>query len=430
MSGGERGEMKDKKWIIKICLVMGLWLVFSAQAVFSQQVTLKIAHTMTGGMNRVAFDRIVAGFEKIYPNVKVKQIVQDDDVYEDEGLITMVQSRTPPDIYFQWGGDLVRKYARNGFAVDLTEVLNRGGWKNYFLEASWPDCMYENKVYMIPDSLDVTTALWYNKAIFDKYGLTEPETWSEFMDVCAKLKENGITPLIIGNKELWPLGNWAGHIVGKAAGIEVYDAVFTLKEEFANPDFVKAFDLLQRMAEEGYFNEGMNGMDADPAMMGFFQGFAAMHPIGSWLVSQAKTSAPEDFQYGVFNTPSIPWGKGEQESIIGLSTGFMIHSQSTNFDIAVSFLRFYTSLENQKLMAESGPFSAIRGAIEIAEIDPHTELLAQIFQSARVIFGPPDTAYPVEIADTFYQGAAFVAGDEKNAQEALEWVDKQLELRR
>lgn len=422
--------MKDKKWMIMICLVMGFWLVFSLQVAFGQQVTLKIAHTTTGGATRVTLDKIIAGFEKIYPNVKVKQIAQDDDFYEDEGCITMVQSRTPPDIYFQWGGDLVRKYARNGFAADLTEALSRGGWKNHFLEAAWPDGMYEGRIYMIPVNLDVTTVLWYNKAMFDNYGLTEPETWSEFMDICAKLKKNGITPLIIGNKELWPLGNWSGHIVGKTAGMDVYDAVFKLDKKFANPDFVKAFGLLQEMAEGGYFNEGMNGMDADPAMMGFFQGFAAMHPIGSWLVSQAKTSAPENFQYGAFNTPAIPWGKGEQKSIIGLSTGYMIHSKSTNFDTAVSFLRFFTSLENQKLWAESGPFSAVKGAIEIAEVDPHTELLARIFQGARVIFGPPDTAYPVEIADTFYQGAAFVAGGEKNAQEALEWVDKQLKARR
>lgn len=422
--------MKRKKWMIMICLVTGFWLVFSLQVAFGQQVTLRIAHTTTGGAQRVVLDKIIAGFEKIYPNVKVKQITFDDDVYEDEGLITLVQSRTPPDIYFQWGGDLVRKYAKNGFAAELDEALSRGGWKNHFLEAGWPDSMYKGRIYMIPAGLDVTTVLWYNKAMFDNAGLTEPETWSEFMDVCAKLKESGITPLIIGNKELWPLGNWAGHIVGMAAGMGVYDDVFTLKTEFANPDFVKAFGLLQEMAEEGYFNEGMNGIDADPGMMGFFQGFAAIHPIGIWLVSEAKTSAPEDFQYSAFNTPTIPWGKGEQPSIIGLSTGYMIHSKSKNFDIAVSFLRFFTSLENQKLRVEAGTFSPIKGVMEIAEVGPHTQLLARMFENAKTTFGPPDTAYPVEIADTFYQGAAFVAGGEKNAQEALEWVDKQLEARR
>jgi len=422
--------MKGKKWVIMICLVTGFWLVFSLQVAFGQQVTLRIAHTTTGGETRVALNKIIVAFEQIYPDVKVKQITFDDDVYEDEGLITLVQSRTPPDIYFQWGGDLVRKYAKNGFGADLTEALSQGGWKDQFLEAAWADAVYEGGIYMIPINLDVTTVLWYNKVMFDNAGLTEPESWSGFMDVCAKLKESGITPIIIGNKELWPLGNWSGHIVGMAAGMGVYDDVFTLKTEFANPDFVKAFGLLQEMAKEGYFNEGMNGMDADPGMMGFFQGFGAMHPIGSWLVSEAKTSAPEDFQYGAFNTPTIPWGKGEQPSIIGLSTGYMIYDKSPNFDVAVSFLRFFTSLENQKLWAEAGPFSTVKGVMEIAEVDPHTQLLARIFQSARVTFGPPDTAYPVEIADTFYQGAAFVAGGEKNAQEALEWVDKQLEARR
>lgn len=420
--------MKRKKWMMMVCLVMGFWLVFSLQVAFG--VTLRFAHSTTGGAQRIVLNKIIAAFEQMYPDVKVKEIVQDADVYEDEGLITLVQSKTPPDVYFQWGGDLVRLYAESGFGADLTAALEKGGWKDTFLDAAWPDAMYEGKIYLIPTNLDVTTVLWYNEVMFEETGVTAPETWSEFMNVCAKLKENGITPVIVGNKELWPLGNWAGHIVGNAGGADLYDNVFTLKEDFANPDFIRAFGLFEEMAEKGYFNEGMNGMDADPGMMGFFQGFAAMHPIGSWLVPEALTSAPEDFRYSAFNTPAISWGKGEQPSIIGLSTGYMIHAESPNFDVAVSFLRFFTSLESQILQAEAGDFSSVKGVMEMAEIDPNTVLLAQIFRDAVTIFAPPDTGYPVEIADTFYQGAAFVAGGVKSAEEALEWVDAQLEARR
>ncbi len=196
--------MKRKKWMMMVCLVMGFCLVFSLQVAFG--VTLRFAHSTTGGAQRIVLNKIIAAFEQMYPDVKVKEIVQDDDVYEDQGLITLVQSRTPPDVYAQWGGDLVRLYAESGFAADLTAALE-GAWKDTFLDAAWPDATYNDKIYLVPNSLDVTTVLWYNEAMFEEVGVTAPETWSEFMNVNAKLKENGITPVIVGNKELWPWKN-------------------------------------------------------------------------------------------------------------------------------------------------------------------------------------------------------------------------------
>ena len=166
--------MKRKKWMMMVCLVMGFWLVFSLQVAFG--VTLRFAHSTTGGAQRIVLNKIIAAFEQMYPDVKVKEIVQDSDVYEDEGLITLVQSKTPPDVYFQWGGDLVRLYAGSGFGADLTAALEKGGWKDTFLEAAWPDAMYEGKIYLIPTNLDVTTVLWYNEAMFEEAGVAAPET--------------------------------------------------------------------------------------------------------------------------------------------------------------------------------------------------------------------------------------------------------------
>jgi raffinose/stachyose/melibiose transport system substrate-binding protein len=36
---------------------------------------------------------------------------------------------------------------------------------------------------------------------------------------------------------------------------------------------------------------------------------------------------------------------------------------------------------------------------------------------------PPDTTYPVEVAESFYQAAAYVAGGEKSPKDALAWLD-------
>ena len=77
-------------------------------------------------------DAIVAAFEAANPDVKVKQIAFDDDVYSNTGLITQLQGQDVPDIYFQWAGFPVKRDADAGYAMDLTKALATDGWGDTF----------------------------------------------------------------------------------------------------------------------------------------------------------------------------------------------------------------------------------------------------------------------------------------------------------
>ena len=57
------------------------------------------------------------------PDIVVKQIPFDDDVYSNTGLITQLQGQDVPDIYFQWAGYPVRRDAEAGLKIDQ-EVLD------------------------------------------------------------------------------------------------------------------------------------------------------------------------------------------------------------------------------------------------------------------------------------------------------------------
>src|SRR4051812_44567778 len=70
----------------------------------AEPVEIRITHSITGGTQKDVLDGIIADFEKANSDIKVKQVVFDDDQYSDTGLITQLKSSTPPDIYFQWAG--------------------------------------------------------------------------------------------------------------------------------------------------------------------------------------------------------------------------------------------------------------------------------------------------------------------------------------
>jgi raffinose/stachyose/melibiose transport system substrate-binding protein len=412
-----------------VALALAAALVLGAAA--AQPVEVTITHTMTGGTHRVAFDQIIDAFHEAHPDIRIRQMPQDMEIYQDTGLIAMLRSGNPPDIWFQWGGDLVRRDAELGFAADLTDALAEDGWRDTFLDASWAESsgtMYDGRVFMIPYAFDVTTVLWYNTDIFEEHGLGEPETWDEFLGIVRTLRAAGVTPIILGNQQFWPLGNWAGHITARVVGMDLFDRVLTLQEPFSQPAFEEAFERFAELAEANAFNRDLAGLGASESMTAFFQGAGAMHPIGSWLIPNALDTAPEGFSYDAFNTPIIAGGAGDPQSIIGLATGFLVAADTPRMEEGLTFLRFFTDFENQVAWAEAGRFSPVRGAMEAADIDEHNKALAELFLDARELVPPPDTGYPVEVADIFYQGAALVAGGLASPAEALAWVDEQLSL--
>jgi len=391
------------------------------------QVEIRITHATTGGAEKVVLDQIVADFEAANPDIKVKQIPYDDDIYSDTGLITQLQGTDVPDIYFQWAGYPVARDAEAGYAMDLTEALASDGWGDTFTPSVWSEgagTMWQGKPYLIPTSLDVTNTIWYNTDIFAENGLTPPATWDEFVAVVEKLAAAGETPIVEGNNELWPFGNWASHIAAKVVPEEEYAAAFSQEGKFSTPGFEKALGYIQQLHDIGAFNRDMQGLGADPAMATFIEGAAAMHPIGSWLVGTAKELGGDEFHYAQFDTPVIDPDHPLAHSVIGTVTGFIVHAKAAHPAEAIKFLKFYTNKENQTKRAEAGSLSPVEGVNEAADLDAPTKSLAAMLAEAPAMVPPPDTTYPVPVAEAYYQAAAYVATGEKSPKDALAWLDE------
>lgn len=412
--------------------VAGLALMVALLAsAAAAQTELRITHATTGGTEKEVLDKIVAAFEAANPDIKVKQIPFDDDTYSNTALITQLQGQDVPDIYFEWAGYPVARDAAAGYAWNLAEAMASDGWGDSFVPSVWSagaGTTVEGKPYLVPTSLDVTNTIWYNKDIFAENGLTPPKTWDEFIDVIKTLAAAGETPIVEGNNEFWPFGNWAAHIAAKVVPPDEYVAAFARTGKFSTPSFEKALGYIQQLHDVGAFNKDMAGLGADPAMATFIEGAAVMHPIGSWLIGTANETADPDFHYGEFDTPVIDPDHPLKDSVIGTITGFVIHAKSPHKAEAVRFLKFYTSYDNQLMRAEAGSLSPVKGVNEAAKLDEHTKAMADMLANAPSLVPPPDTTYPVAVAEAYYQAAAYVATGEKTPKDALAWLDDTIAL--
>jgi raffinose/stachyose/melibiose transport system substrate-binding protein len=389
------------------------------------ETELRITHAFSA--DKATFDAIVAEFEKANPDIKVKQIVFDDDQYSDTGLITQLKSDDVPDIYFQWAGFAVKRDAEAGYAFDLTDSLATDNWKQSFTTAAFADgagTTYGGRSYLIPFSFDITNTIWYNQKIFEENKLTPPKTWADLVEAAKVLSAAGVTPIVTGNNEFWPLGNWASHIAARVVPPDEYRAAFERTGKFNTPGFERALTLLAELRDAGGFNKDMQGLGADPAMAAFFQEAAAMHPIGSWLIPEATIQGGPEFRYGQFDTPMIDESHPGARSVIGTFTGFAVHKNSKHTAEAVTFLKFFSSKEQSHKWVAQGTISPVLGAGEGVEMGEQAKSIVALLTAADSIVPPPDTTYPVPVAEAYYQAAARVASGESSPQEALKWLDE------
>ena len=391
----------------------------------AQDQTLRIAMGSPGEAGIRVWDDVKAQYEAAHPGWTVEMNYMDDDLYQTIGLQQLLAGRNAPDIYFEWTGSrLAQRYA-DGYAADLTEAVTTGPIAGLFDESVFPAATIDGKVVMLPHTADVTNVLWYNKQILADNGITPPTTWAELLAACDTLSAAGIIPIASGNKDLWAAGNWLAHMASRVVGEDVYAATLGGSGKFATPEWETAFGYIAELTAHHCVNDSANAIDDNSGAQLFFQGKAAMHAIGSWLVSWAIDEAPTlDFDY--VNLPAMPDGAGNQDSVIGVETGYIVNAKSDKVDAAVDYLALLNSDANvqQFIAAEITPIA--KSASAGADVDSRAQSLLDLLAGAPAVVLPPDTGYDLKMADALYAAEAAVLGGQASPADALAGIDAAL----
>lgn len=390
----------------------------------SDDNVLRIAMGSPGEAQIRVWDDVAAQFEAANPELSVEMNYQDDDLYETIGLPNLLNGRNAPDIYFEWAGARLEQRAADGFAADLTEAVTTGPIAGLFDEEVFTSLTVDGAVVMVPHAADVANVLWYNEDIFADAGLTPPTTWDELLATCDALDAEGIIPIASGNKDLWAAGNWLAHLTSRVVGEDVYSSALSGETDFNTPEWVEAFGYVKDLADHNCVNESANAVDDNEGAQLFFQGKAAMHAIGSWLVSWAIDEAP-DLNFDYVNLPAMP-GEGNQDSVIGVVTGYVVNAKSSKQDLAAEFLALLNSDDNVQefIGAELTPMALSASAGE--EIDSRSSGLIEMLETAPAIVLPPDTGYDLETANALYSALAEVLGGQSSPADAVAGIDQKL----
>jgi raffinose/stachyose/melibiose transport system substrate-binding protein len=307
--------------------------------------TVEVWDIRTGNEQKVV-QAAATAYNSAQKNVKVHVDYFENDPYKQKLQVAM-GAKNPPDIFFGWGGGVLKSYVNAGDVYDLTPDLNADpSWKNKFFSSVLANAAFNGKFYGIPNAGMQTELFFYNKELFSKYKLSEPASWSDFLNVINVLKKNGVIPIALAGGSQWPYLMYPEFLVDRIGGPDVFNAVFAgEKNSWSDPAFIQANTYVQNLVNMGAFGKSYASTNADSnqdvALL--YTGKAGMMLQGNWNFSTVQTNSPDFItsgKLGWFPFPAIEGGKGNPKNVYGNPCNFYsVSSTSKSTKNAVDYLK-------------------------------------------------------------------------------------------
>jgi raffinose/stachyose/melibiose transport system substrate-binding protein len=271
-------------------------------------------------------------------NVKIEETGTENEQYKTK-IKSAMASNTGPDIFFTWAAGFSQPFVDGGKVLPLDEYL--GDAKDKLLTGITDNFTYNGKVYGIPYQMQVAP-LFCNTELFEKYNVKIPETYDELLEAVRVFKDNGVTPIICGAKDLWPAMFYYNVLALRTAGAQMCNDALSGKASYDSPEFIDAAAKLVELTKAGAFGPNAMSVSWDNANVDFAQGKGAMLFNGNWVAGNvsAETSTVNG-KIVARKFPIVEGGKGKAtEYLGGAGDGYMINSQTKDPKLAAEVLLF------------------------------------------------------------------------------------------
>jgi raffinose/stachyose/melibiose transport system substrate-binding protein len=323
----------------------------------SADVTVRLVHVDQNPDVGAFYNDVARRFESTHPGVKVEIQYLENESYKKK-LTTLLQSTDRPNILYSWGGGVLRDQIKAGVVEDLSAQMD-AKWRETFMPAALQAYTINGKIYGVP-LLMSQVGFFYNKDLFAKAGVdaSSIKTWDDLLGAVTKLKNAGITPILAGGADKWPLHFYWSHLAIRIGGKSAFDAAMQGQGKgFADETFVQSGELLKQLADLKPFQPGYLGATFPQSSGQFGDGKGAMMLmlnalLGSMKANSANKLGIPDDKLGWFPFPTVAGGKGDPSDTLGGMNGWLVTKGSPKE--AVEFLRFFSEAKNQRVAAERG----------------------------------------------------------------------------
>ena len=344
-----------------------------------------------------------------------------NDTYK-EKLVVAMSSGECPDMYSNWSGGPMYEYIDSGFGQPIDDLFNASEIKDKLMDAAVAQATYNDHVYAVPYQNVSLAGVFYNKEMFEKYGLSEPKTLADLENICKTLKDNGITPFALANGSKWTGSMYFMSLAARYGGLEPFQKAVAGEGKFTDDCFIKAGEKIQEWVNAGYFPEGVNSLSEDDgqAKQLMYQESAGMLLCGSWYTGTFSSDSEEFYQkIDWFPFPAIEGSDADASIQIGTVGDQFITFNCEGDKLAAAFECAEAHLSDEVIdfEIEKGKIPPVKG-IEEKITDPVAKKIVETANSAPEIQLWYDQYLPPAVATAHLDGLQEVFGLTMTPQEA------------
>ena len=377
---------------IVLALIAAAVVALSATAATTRHrdnVTITWMMFETSNLPLSYWQDIVDRFEAANPGITVKLLpspTTDRDAYAKQ----LLASGQFPDVL---QSITLQDYTSQGLLYAWTPA-EQSKWNVLFPHAG----QLNGKQYSIPNNSQVIPLVYYNKSTFAKLHLKPPTTWAQFLQICAKIKASGQTPIAIGgSQDTWTSWIFLGGMF--STNVLGQDPNWILKRKqnkvhFTDPLVAKTFNAWAGLAKSGYFNKDALSLNYAGMQQEFLDGREAMYPMGTWAASATAVGAAK-FGVGVFRLPPF---SGAPVQAVFTNGGAVVNAHSSHLDAAKKLAAFWSL--DPKTNATLAKNDA--GLIATKNFKQPTGLPTVFYQTAALYNQQSTNTHPLKNVDVMF----------------------------
>jgi len=304
--------------------------------------TLVINSDASDPAPKAAWAQIIDKFEAANPDIEVKYNLYDHEAYKTTIRNWLVTS--PPDVVFWYAGNRMKTFVDRGLFADVSDMWAANNMHQDFASAA-PAMTVNGKQYGVPYTY-YQWGIYYRKDIFEKYGISEPNSWEAFLAACKTLKSNDIAPVTIGTKYLWTAAGWFDYLNLRVNGLDFHIDLMSGNVPYTDARVKETFKYWSQMVEPGYFLDNHASYSWQEAQPFLYNGKAAMYLIGNFITPNFPEEIKDKMGFMQFPRIKADVGMAEDAPMDTLH----IPSRAKNKADARKFLEFVATPEIQTLL--------------------------------------------------------------------------------
>ncbi|WP_211268867.1 ABC transporter substrate-binding protein [Actinoplanes subtropicus] len=292
---------------------------------------------------------VAAGFEKKYPNVKVNLVNAGTGDKQYTALQNVVAAgKGVPDVaqieYFA-----VLQFALSKSLANISS-FGAADLKSNYTPGPWNAVTPNGGVYGLPlDSGPM--AMFYNKEVFDKYKITVPTTWAEYVDAARKLhKANAKAYLTADSGDAGFTTSMIWQAGGKPYTVDGTNVGINFTSDAGSQKFATAW---QPMITEKLLAPIAPWTDQWFKALG--DGTIASLVTGAWMPGNLSSNAAA--ASGKWRVAPMPqWDAGGTATAENGGSSLGVMDKAANKALAYAFVKYASAEEGKDIRIKAGAF--------------------------------------------------------------------------